>query len=213
MDKRVAVARDADVGEIAVGGVRAHRDRRHAAVHGIEAVPAADEIRGGLRRAADARQLHHVLRLDVETPGGLDDGGGDRVVAAAGAQRRQPAFVVAAREAERILRQRGMTDFRFRQEGHATPDLAAAPDRFELAGLGFDFGEHALDDELGGDRQAAVVQQRAQLRLLDAGLEREQRTHLRVAVLLDDEHQLLLLEEFLHVLAERERAQRACSWS
>ena len=129
-----------------------------------------------------------------------------RVVAAARAQGRQTAFVVAPREPERILRQRGMTDFRFRQEGHATPDSVAA-EWLRACGSWVRLGQHTLDDELGGDRQSAVVQQRTQLCLLHARLEREQRAHLRVAVLLDHEHQLLLLEEFLHFVAERERAQ------
>ena len=42
------------------------------------------------------------LQVDLET--GLDDGGADRVVAAAGAQGRDPAFIVTAGEAERVGR-------------------------------------------------------------------------------------------------------------
>src|SRR5262245_3560234 len=98
-------------------------------MHGVEAVSAAHEIRRGLRRAAYARQLHHVLRLDVETPGRLDDGRGYRIVAAARAQRRQRAFVIAPREAERGLGQRRVADLRFRQESHAAP-----PEVFAVAG-------------------------------------------------------------------------------
>ena len=106
--QRIAVAGDADVVEVAVGGVGAGGDRGHAAVHGVEAVAAADEVGRGLRGAADAGELHHVLRLEVQAPAGLDDRRGDRVMAAAGAQRRLRALVVAAREAERVLRQRRM---------------------------------------------------------------------------------------------------------
>ena len=52
--QRVAVAGDADVRQLAVGGVGAGRERRHAAVHAVEAVRAAQEVRRRLRRAADA---------------------------------------------------------------------------------------------------------------------------------------------------------------
>src|SRR5207253_5820640 len=83
----VAVAGNADVVQAAVGGVRAHGDRGHAAVHGIEAVAAAHEVGGGLGGAADARQLHHVLRLERQAPARLDDRRGDRVMPAARAQR------------------------------------------------------------------------------------------------------------------------------
>src|SRR2546421_11900802 len=39
----IAVSGDADVVQVAVGGVRAHGDRRHAAVHGVEAVAREQE--------------------------------------------------------------------------------------------------------------------------------------------------------------------------
>src|SRR5256886_17008103 len=74
----------------------------------------------------------------------------------------------------------------------------------ELAGL--ELREHALDDERGGDRQPAVVQERPQLRFLHSGLEGEEGAQLRVAVLLDDEEPLVSREEALDVLAEGERA-------
>ena len=134
--QRIAVAGDADVVQLAVGRVGAHGDRGHAAVHRVEAVAAAHEVGGGLRRAADARELHQVLRLERQLPAGLDDGGGDGVVPAAGAQRRQRAFVVAAGEAERILRQRRMGDFGFGDEGHAhcsSPAVRGAPWRCAAA--------------------------------------------------------------------------------
>ena len=47
--QRVAVAGHADVGQVAVGGIGAGGDRRHAAMDGIEAVTAADEVGRGLR--------------------------------------------------------------------------------------------------------------------------------------------------------------------
>jgi hypothetical protein len=103
--RRVAVAADAEVKQLAVREVRAGQHRRHPAVHGVEAVRRAEEVVGRLRRAADARQLGDAVRLDVELPAGLDQRRRDRVVAAAGAQRRDLAFVVAPREAELVARQ------------------------------------------------------------------------------------------------------------
>src|SRR5256885_16807419 len=52
----VAVAADADRDELLVREHRAGADRRHAAVDGVEAVRAAEEVRGTLAGAADARQ-------------------------------------------------------------------------------------------------------------------------------------------------------------
>src|SRR5262249_61380370 len=72
----------------------------------------------GLRRAADAGELRHPVRRDVELEAGLDDGAGDRIVAAARAQRRDRALVVAVGVAELVLRQRRMVEFRLGQIGH-----------------------------------------------------------------------------------------------
>ncbi len=116
----VAVARDAEIDQVAVGEVRAGEHRRHAPVHGIEAVRGVEEIVRRLRRAADAGDLRHPVRLDRELEAGLDDGGGDRVVSAAGAQRRDLALVVAMRVAERVLRQRGVVEFGLGDVGHET---------------------------------------------------------------------------------------------
>ena len=85
--QRVAVAGDADVVQLAVGGVGAGGERRHAPVHAVEAVRLAEEVRGGLGRAADAAHLRHAVRRDVELPEGLDQRRGDRVVPAPGAER------------------------------------------------------------------------------------------------------------------------------
>ena len=89
----VAVAADADRDQLVVGEHRAGADRRHAAVHGVEAVRAAEEIRRALARAADARQLDDLLGIDAHLVEGVDDALGDRVMAAAGAQRRLAALV------------------------------------------------------------------------------------------------------------------------
>ena len=190
-------------------------------MHRVEAVAAAHEVGGGLGRAADAGELHQVLRLDGEPPAGLHDRRGDRVVAATGAQGRERALVIAPREAERVLRQRGMGDLGFGDESHAVLRAArpAATARTRQRGsvshgrplrlrrtARLQLRQHSLDDEARGDRQAVVVQQRAQLRLLDRGLEGEQRAQLRVAVLLHHEQQLVRRQELLHVLAEGEGA-------
>ena len=42
------------------------RDRRHAAVNGVEAVRGAEEVRRALARAADARQLDDLTRIDAQ---------------------------------------------------------------------------------------------------------------------------------------------------
>src|SRR6185503_9472512 len=99
----VAVARDAEIDQIAVGQVGAGQHAGHAAVHGVEAVAGTEEVVGRLAGAAYAAQLGDAVGLDVELPAGLHDGAGDGVVAAAGAQRGDPAFVVAARVADLVL--------------------------------------------------------------------------------------------------------------
>ena len=111
--ERIAVARDADVGERAIRGVRAGHDRRHAPVHGVEAVRLLHEIRGRLGRAADAAHLRRAVRRNGELPEGLHERGGHGVVSATGAQRGHHAFVVARREPERVGLQPGMTNGRF----------------------------------------------------------------------------------------------------
>src|SRR5262249_12108805 len=84
-----------------------------------EAVGIAEEIGRRLRRAADAGELGHPVRLDVELEAGLDDRARDRVVAAPGAQRRYRALVVAVGIAERVLRQRRVVEFGLGDVGHA----------------------------------------------------------------------------------------------
>ncbi len=71
----IAVAGDAEIDQVAVGEIGAGQHRRHAAVHGIEAVRVAEEIGRRLRRAADAGKLGHAVRRDRELEAGLDDRG------------------------------------------------------------------------------------------------------------------------------------------
>src|SRR5205807_2365806 len=68
----------------------------------------------------DAGELGHPVRLDVELEAGLDDGARDRIVAAAGAQRRYRALVVAVGVAERVLRQRRVVELGLCDIGHDT---------------------------------------------------------------------------------------------
>src|ERR1700761_1604557 len=114
----IAVAGDAEIDQIAVGEVGAGQDRRHAAVHGVEAVRIAEEIIRRLRRAADAGNLGHAMRLDRELVAGLDDRGRDRVVAATGAQRRDLALVIPVRIAELVLLQARVMKFWLGNIGH-----------------------------------------------------------------------------------------------
>ena len=116
----IAVAGDAEIDEVAVGEIGAGEHRRHAAMHGVEAVRIAEEISRRLRRAADAGQLGHPVRRDRELEAGFDDRSGDRVMAAAGAQRRYGALIIAVGEAELVLRQIGMMEFRLDDVGHGS---------------------------------------------------------------------------------------------
>src|SRR5258706_5761255 len=89
-------------------------------MHRVEAVRIAEEVIRRLRRAADAGNLGDAMRLDRQLETGLDDRGRDRVVAAAGAQGRDLALVVAVGEAKLVLLQAGMMEFRLCDIGHET---------------------------------------------------------------------------------------------
>src|SRR5262249_20387267 len=102
---RVAVARHAEIDQVAVSEVGAGQYRRHAPVHRVEAMGVAEEIIGRLGRAADARNLGNPVRLDRQLVAGLDDRGRDRIMSATRAERRDLALIVAMGEAERILLQ------------------------------------------------------------------------------------------------------------
>src|SRR5205085_9218728 len=80
----------------------------------------AEKIRRRLRRTADAGKFRHAVGLKVELEAGLDDRGADRVVAAACAQRRDRALVVAVSEAESVGRECRMMKFRLDDVGHDT---------------------------------------------------------------------------------------------
>src|SRR5262249_34868432 len=91
---------------------------RHAAVDGVEAVGVAEEVVGRLGTAADAGELRHLVREDVELPEGLDQGGGDGVVAAAGAKGGDFAFVGSTRVPDIVFLEGRVMQFRFGQVRH-----------------------------------------------------------------------------------------------
>src|SRR4051812_12368745 len=92
---RIAVAGDAEIDQVAVGEIGSGQDRRHAAVNRIETVRISEEVIGCFRRAANAGNLGDAVRLDRKLVTGLDYRSRDRVMAAAGAQRRDLSLVVA----------------------------------------------------------------------------------------------------------------------
>ena len=65
-----------------------------------------DEVGRRLARAADAGELGDLVRRDAVLEEALDEGVGDRVVAAAGAERRLEALVDLDLDAEAVLRLR-----------------------------------------------------------------------------------------------------------
>src|ERR1700721_1280806 len=104
----IAVAGDAEIDQVAVGKVGAGQDRRHSAMHRIEAVGVAEEIVRRFRGATDAGYLGDERRLDRKFVASLDDRSRNRVMAASGAQRRNLALVIAVGVAEAILGQARM---------------------------------------------------------------------------------------------------------
>ncbi len=99
---RVAVAAYADGDEIAVGRGGAGGDGRHTPMQGVEAVRTAQEVGRGFAGAADSAQFDDLVRVDRQLIAYGDDLVGDRVVAAALAQRRRPALVVVTFQTDQI---------------------------------------------------------------------------------------------------------------
>ena len=131
---------------------------------------------------------------------------GDRVVPAAGAQRRDRPLVVAARQPDGVLLQRRVVDLGFGDVGHASVgrlvDLDMRPSRLRL---------HAGDHVVRAHREPAVVAHRLQLLHRHAGLEHQQAPQLPVAVLLDDEVDLVRVEELPRPRRRTGSRARACS--
>src|SRR3569833_3056489 len=116
--RRIAIAGHAEINQVTVGEVGAGQHRWQAAVHRIETVRIAKKIIRGLRRAADAGDLGHAMRLDRKLIAGLDNRGRDRIVAATGAQGGNLAFVIPMGVTEIVLRQARMMEFRFGDVSH-----------------------------------------------------------------------------------------------
>ena len=117
--RRIAIARDPQVQQVAVGQVCAGQNRRHAPVHGVESVRGAQEVVRRLGTAPDTRQFGHPVRFDVEFPAGLDDGCGNRVMAAAGAQGGDSPLVVAPGVTDLVQCEGGMVQPGLGDVGHA----------------------------------------------------------------------------------------------
>src|SRR5262249_8659777 len=93
---------DADRDQLLVCQHRTGADRRHPAMDGVESMRRAEEIGRALAGASDARELDHLLRIDAHLEERVDDALGDRVMAAAGAQRGLAAFVSDVLEPDSI---------------------------------------------------------------------------------------------------------------
>src|SRR5258705_10800703 len=104
-------------------------------MHRIETVALAQQIIGRLGRAADARQLGDAMRLDIELKAGLDDGEGNRVMAAAGAKGGDRAFIIAVGETELVHRDDGMAQLGFGDKGHSAASLDFSPIRSAMAAM------------------------------------------------------------------------------
>jgi hypothetical protein len=93
-----------------------------------------------------------------------------------------------------------------REVGHAAAlsRLGGREDRLDVVGA-HSSGDR-VDDESRRDRRAVVVQDRLELRRVDLLLVDQHHAQLRVAVLLDDEHRLVLGDEAVDRGAEGEAA-------
>jgi hypothetical protein len=103
----VAVAADTNDLQTGIAELRPGRQRRHAAVHRVEAHGLGEEVGRRLAGAADAGRLHHVVGVDAHLVVRADDVARDRVVAAADAERRRQAAVVGLAQADAVLRRCG----------------------------------------------------------------------------------------------------------
>jgi hypothetical protein len=120
-DRRgVAVAGNAEIDEVAVGEIGAREHRRHPPVHRVEAVALAKHVGRRLGGASDAAQFGDSVRRQAQFEAGVNDRRADRIVPAAGAQRRHRPFVVAARVAKFVDRGRGVMKLRLAEIGHET---------------------------------------------------------------------------------------------
>ena len=75
-------------------------------MNGVKAVRCTEKIIRRLGATANAREFGNAVRLDVEFPASLDDGGRDRVVPATGAQGGDFPLIVAPGITNLVGRQR-----------------------------------------------------------------------------------------------------------
>ena len=99
---RIAVAAHSESNQLMICQHGAGGDRRHAAVHSVEAVRAAHEICRALRGASDAAGLDDAFGLYSHFVHGIDDAFGNRVMATAGAKRGLAATIVENGETNTI---------------------------------------------------------------------------------------------------------------
>src|SRR5262245_29520304 len=127
-DRRgIAVTRNADAVELAIGEIRTGRYRRHPTVNRIEAMRFTEKIRWRFRRTADPRDLCESVRGDRQIRTCLHDCGTDGIVAAPGTQSRYRSFIVTPRKPEIIELELGMMYDGFGNERHRlTSDMRAS---------------------------------------------------------------------------------------
>ena len=135
-------------------------------MQGVEAVRAVEEVGGRLAGTADAAHLDHPVRRDRQFVADVDDAAGDRVVAAALAERRGAALVVALFQPDAVGAGRG---------------AAVSGGAVMTIGLTLLFQDR-LGDEPGGQRQAVAVGDRADMGRVLGRVQPHQRAHLAVEV-------------------------------
>ena len=129
IEAEVAVAGNAEIDEVPVRQGRAGEHGGHAPMNGVEPVARAEEVGRRLRGASDS-ELRDPVRRDRELEAGLDDRGRNRVVPAAGTERRHRAFVVAPGGFQRILGELGMVQLGLRDKSfRRLPACLAVEDR------------------------------------------------------------------------------------
>src|SRR5450432_4000995 len=101
-------------------------------MYSVEAVGACHEVGRSFRRASDAAQLGHALRLNAHFVHGVNDAFGNRIVAAPRAQRSLSAAIIEDGKSQAI-------GFRSRTGwcgGHYFPSMAAISSVTERASSG-----------------------------------------------------------------------------
>ena len=133
------------------------------------------------------------MRRDVELEKSLHDGGRHGVVAAAGAQCRHDAFVVADGEFKLVLLQARMRDPWLGDITHILNPM------FVSGGPALcRFLEHPIDDEIRADRHTIIVQHRHKFVRIGSAIQYQKRFQLGVAVLFQNVYAFVLLDEVHH---------------